>query len=211
MHRRKKAKVFMLGIMLLAIALAGCATERVIQQPEGNLEQILAGKPYVIGLGDQLSVQVWRNQELSVSVIVRPDGMISVPLVGDVAVLNKEPMKLASEIAEKLGSFIRSPEVTVIVLAPTSAVLQYQIRIAGAVNQPVSVPYQKGMTVFDVVQAAGGLSPFAAANRAVLRRKVNGKQHSYQLKLEDMFTKGQFETNFSVLPGDLISVPKAIF
>jgi len=146
----------------------------------------LDAEPYEIGVGDTISVHVWRNPELGQSIVVRPDGFISMPLMGDVEAEGKRPEDLASEISDTLGEFIRTPEVTVMVTSPVSKEFRNRIRVTGQVASPQSVAFQPGMTVLDVVLMAGGVTDFSADSRAVLHRKIN---HDLQ-------------------PGDVITVPR---
>ncbi|MCK7548621.1 XrtA/PEP-CTERM system exopolysaccharide export protein [Marinobacter koreensis] len=165
-------------------------------------------EPYLIGIGDTISIHVWRNPELSQSIVVRPDGYISMPLMGDVKADGKEPEALASEISVALGEYIRTPEVTVMVTNPSSKEFRNRVRITGQVANPQSVSFQPGMTVLDLVLMAGGVTDFAADDRAVMHRKVEGEYKSYRLDLEAMITDGDMSTNYALQPGDVISVPR---
>lgn len=168
----------------------------------------LEAEPYEIGVGDTVAIHVWRNPELGQSIVVRPDGFISMPLMGDVKAEGKEPEKLASEINETLGEFIRTPEVTVMVTNPMSKEFRNRIRVTGQVTAPQSVAFQPGMTVLDVVLMAGGVTDFSADSRAVLHRKINGEYQSFGLDLGAILTEGDMRTNHSLQPGDVISVPR---
>ena len=162
---------------------------------------------YVIGPGDQLQVFVWRNPELSTTVPVRPDGKISTPLVNDVVAVGKSPAQLSKDIEAVLGEYIRSPQVSVIVLQARSA--YSEVRVVGEVLRPQAVPYRSGMTVLDVVLAVGGLNPYAAGNRAKLIRRENGKDTEIRIKLEDLLNDGEMSQNVPVKPGDVLVVPQS--
>jgi len=168
----------------------------------------LGAEPYEIGVGDTISIHVWRNPELGQSIVVRPDGFISMPLMGDVKAEGKEPEQLAAEISDTLGEFIRTPEVTVMVTSPLSKEFRNRIRVTGQVASPQSVAFQQGMTVLDVVLMAGGVTDFAADDRAVLHRQINGEYQSFALDLEAILTDGDMSTNHRLQPGDVISVPR---
>ncbi len=168
----------------------------------------LGSEPYEIGVGDTVAVHVWRNPELGQSIVVRPDGFISLPLMGDVKAEGKRPENLASEISNTLGEFIRTPEVTVMVTSPLSKEFRNRIRITGQVASPQSVAFQPGMTVLDVVVMAGGVTDFAADSRAVLHRQTKGEYQSFGLDLGAILTDGDMRTNHSLQPGDVISVPR---
>ena len=162
---------------------------------------------YVIGPGDQLQVFVWRNPELSTTVPVRPDGKISTPLVNDVVAVGKSPAQLSKDIETVLGEYIRSPQVSVIVLQARSA--YSEVRVVGEVLRPQAVPYRSGMTVLDVVLAVGGLNPYAAGNRAKLIRRENGRDTEIRIKLEDLLNDGEMSQNVPVKPGDVLVVPQS--
>ncbi len=166
---------------------------------------------YRIGVGDTLQVNVWRNPELSAQVVVLPDGAISVPLAGDVRAAGESTTSLAEQIKAALNNFIRQPEVTVSVLNASSAEYLQRIRITGAINAPLSLPYRRGLTVLDVVLLAGGLTPFANANKSLLYREEDDELKVYPVKLEDILKKGRLETNYPLLPSDIITVPEKSF
>lgn len=165
-------------------------------------------QPYQIGVGDTISIHVWRNPELTQSIVVRPDGNISMPLMGDVQAEGLKPEELADEISAGLSEVIRSPEVTVMVNSPVSAEYRNRVRITGQVGQPISVPYRQGMTVLDLVLEAGGLSPFAAGDRAVIHRHTGEEYETFDLDLEAILEHGDMRTNYTIQPGDVVSVPR---
>lgn len=168
----------------------------------------LDSDPYEIGVGDTVSIHVWRNPELGQSIVVRPDGFISMPLMGDVKAEGKRPEQLSSEISDTLGEFIRTPEVTVMVTNPLSKEFRNRVRVTGQVASPQSVAFQPGMTVLDVILMAGGITDFAADSRSVLHRQINGEYQSFGLDLEAILTDGDMRTNHNLQPGDVISVPR---
>jgi polysaccharide biosynthesis/export protein len=162
---------------------------------------------YQIGPGDQLQVFVWRNPELVATVPVRPDGKISTPLVEDMVAVGKTPVELARDIEAVLGEYIRSPQVSVIVLSARS--IFSEVKVVGEVVKPQAVPYRKGMKVLDVVLAVGGLDKFAAGNRAKIVRTVNGKETTVLVRIEDLVEDGDMSQNIEVLPGDVLIVPQS--
>lgn len=193
-------------LIFLVSVLAACAG---IPEGENNPPAATAEpEDYRIGVGDTVSIHVWRNPELSRSVVVRPDGKISIPLMGDVDAEGMRPEALADEITTGLSEDIRSPEVTVVVDSPVSAEYRNRVRITGQVGQPISVPYRQGMTVLDLVLEAGGLTPFAAGDRAVMHRKAKEEYQSFDLDLEAILEDGDMRTNYTVQPGDVVSVPR---
>lgn len=205
------------GITLLFASvtlLAGCAGG---PSSEDDIRRALSVNTstsvdqYVLGATDVVKVSVWRNEDLSVSVPVRPDGKISVPLVGDVQASGRTPTGLADEIEERLSEYIRQPQVSIVVTSMGSHEYNDRVRVTGAVQQPVSVPHRAGMTVLDVVLGAGGATPFAALNKAMLYRKVDGEVVAIPVRLEDILNDGDVRTNYAIRPGDILSVPERSF
>ncbi len=166
---------------------------------------------YVIGVGDNVMVSVWRNPDLSITVPVRPDGKISTPLVGDIRAAGISPMQLSSALKKRLSKFIRDPQVSVIMTGLNSHEYVSRVRITGAVGGPTSVPHRMGMTVMDLILAAGGLSEFANGNRTVLYRMTAGNQETIKIKADDIWQKGKLDTNYLLRPGDVVSVPESLF
>ena len=164
---------------------------------------------YVIGPGDTLQVYVFRNPELTVTLPVRPDGKISTPLVEDMVAVGKTPSGLARDLEKALSQYVRSPQVNVIVTQPQSAFSQ--VKVVGQVLHPQSLAYREGMTVLDVVLATGGLSEFAAGNRAVLDRVVNGKEQKIKIKIDKLVNHGDMTQNLPLRPGDTIFIPQSRF
>ncbi|MBL8298386.1 MAG: polysaccharide biosynthesis/export family protein [Rhodanobacteraceae bacterium] len=164
---------------------------------------------YRIGVDDRLQVSVWRNPDLSVTVPVRPDGRISVPLVGDVLAGGRAPHEVAADIERQLAVYVRDPKVVVILTELRSHEFISRVRVTGAVRQPVSIPYRQGMTVLDAVLQAGGVSDFAAADRTRLYRKRPGsKTETLPVRLGAILRNGDLDTNVDVQPGDVITVPE---
>jgi polysaccharide export outer membrane protein len=164
---------------------------------------------YVIGPGDALQIFVWRNPELTTSVPVRPDGKISTPLVEDMPAVGKTPTQLARDIEKVLAVYVKQPQVNVIVTQPASA--YSQVKVIGQVLHASAVPYREGMTVMDAVLAVGGLTTFAAGNRAQLVRTVGGKQIELRVKLDALLNHGDMSQNLPVRPGDVLVVPESRF
>jgi polysaccharide export outer membrane protein len=168
------------------------------------------GSQYVIGPGDAIQIFVWRNPELTVSVPVRPDGKVSSPLVEDMVAAGKTPTQLARDVEIRLAEYIRTPQVSIIV---TGAVSTFsQIRVIGQVRNPQALPFREGMTILDVALAVGGLTDFAAGNRAkIMRKGPDGKDQTIKARIEDVLKKGKLSENVKLMPGDVIIVPESIF
>ncbi|MEP0355618.1 MAG: XrtA/PEP-CTERM system exopolysaccharide export protein [Paraglaciecola sp.] len=165
---------------------------------------------YLIGPGDNLSIFVWRNPDISGSFIVRPDGKVTTSLVEDIEVSGKTATMLAREIEEQLGKYINNPRVTVSVTNFTGP-LSEQVRVIGEATNPSAVSYTERMTLLDLMIAVGGLTEFADGNDAKLVRMVAGEQKSYGIRIDDLIKNGDIEENIDMLPGDIIIIPEAWF
>ena len=177
----------------------------------GNETPEIDQATYKIGPGDTLEVFVWRNPEISTSVQVRPDGMISTPLVEDMVAVGKTPSELARDMEEVLSTYIKTPSVNIIV-SGFRGVPQDLVRVVGQAQNPQSIPFREGMTVLDVMIAVGGLGEFAAGNRAKLvRRQEGGGATEYRLRLNDLLNKGDIKENVAIEPGDVIIIPESFF
>jgi polysaccharide export outer membrane protein len=165
---------------------------------------------YRIGPGDLLDVNVWHNAELSSKIPVRPDGRISLPLMGEVVAAGKTPTALALEIQQKLKAYIQDPLVTV---TPTQFVAPFarQIRVIGEAVQPKAIPYSANMTLLDVMIAVGGLTRYADGDRAVIVRVANNVQRTYHIHLDSLIRDGDVSENVAVEPGDVLIIPQRFF
>jgi polysaccharide export outer membrane protein len=145
-----------------------------------------------------------------VTVPVRPDGKVSTPLVEDLVAVGKTPSQLAREMETALADYIRSPQVNIIVVNPVSTFSQ--IKVIGEVARPQSLPYREGLTTLDVLLAVGGLTQFAAGNRAkIVRKGDDGKQVEIKVRLDALVHKGKIEENVPLKPGDVVIVPASLF
>ena len=177
--------------------------------PAAGSAQAPSSGDYLIGPGDVLNVFVWREDDLSITVPVRPDGQISTPLVEDMVAVGKTPSALARDIESVLAEFIRSPQVTVIVESFVGT-FKTQVRVLGEVASPGSYPFREGMTLMDVLTEAGGLTEFARG-KGTLRRDIDGRAQEIRLRLDRLMKKGDLEENLALQPGDVIVVPEALF
>jgi polysaccharide export outer membrane protein len=210
-------RLLKMGIAALAATalLAGCASSASGPQlPPASFVSLSdgPGEEYIIGPLDELTVFVWRNPELGAKVQVRPDGRITTPLITDMPAVGKTPTMLAEDIKLQLSQFIQEPIVSVIVNSFAGTFSQ-QVRIVGATEKPASIPYRANMTLLDAMIAVGGLSEFAAGNRAKLVRfdKISGRQQEYAIKLGDLIKRGDSRANVLLQPGDVIIIPESMF
>ena len=203
---RVAAALRALGLPLL---LAGCVSSGSVTSGAPPDAAPVADE-YQIGVDDIVQVSVWRNPELGITAPVRPDGKISVPLVGDVMAGGRTPDTVAKELQGKLAAFVIEPQVTVIITELRSHEYLSRVRVTGAVRTPVSIPYRQGMTVLDAVLAAGGVTEFAAPDRSSLHRKSGDGAQAYGVQLDNILNAGDLSTNYKVAPGDVITVPERV-
>ena len=201
------------GCAVSTLVLGGCAAGGGTELPPATFVAMQEGpgEEYVIGPLDELTIHVWRNPELGAENIqVRPDGRITIPLVKDMPAVGKTPSMLEEDIRLQLSQYIEDPLVSVIV-NEFAGTFSQQVRIVGATAQPASLPYRANMTVLDAMIAVGGLSEFAAGNRAKLIRfdKQLGRQREYALRLTDLLKRGDSKANVLLQPGDVIIIPES--
>jgi polysaccharide export outer membrane protein len=204
LKNRKMAAALMMGLMAFYSGVPASAADAVAPGAPSA-----AMPDYRIGPGDTLKVSVFQNEELTATLPVRPDGKISTPLVEDMVAVGKTPSQLARDIEVALSQYIKAPKVSVVVTVALS--VYSQVKVIGQVKSPQSLPYHDGMTVLDAVLAAGGLSQFAAGNRARLVRHDNGKQTEIDIKLDNLLNKGDTKQDLPLRPGDILVVPETRF
>ena len=195
-------------LISLALFVSACAAQN---QASSVAPASLAVAPqYVIGPEDELNVFVWQNPDLSVTVPVRPDGRISTPLVDEMTAAGKTSQELSRDIEKSLSKYVKDPLVTVTVQTFNGPYNQ-QIRIVGQAAEPKAIPYRSEMTVLDAIIAVGGMTEFAAGNRAVIVRTEDGTQQSYNVRLDDLIVGGDVSANVPLLPGDILIIPQSWF
>ena len=199
-------------LVMSACLLAGCAGEpRLPDASQTPDSPSVLVDVYKMAVGDQVQIDVWKNPELSVSAPVRPDGKISLPLAGDVMAVGKTPEQLAKDIELLLATYVKNPNVTVILTSLQGHAFLSRIRITGAVTQNISLDYHQGMTVLDAVLEAGSITEFADGNDTKLHRRIGEGDVTYDIRLKDIMQKGDMTTNVLLLPGDVITVPERLF
>jgi polysaccharide export outer membrane protein len=193
---------------LAILVVSGCASAPQLSAASAAAPS--APRDYLIGPGDTVNVTVWRNPEVSMSVAVRPDGKITTPLVEDLAASGKTPTELARDIEKALSKYIQQPVVTVIVTSFGGPYSQ-QIRVIGQAAKPQALAYRHGMSLMDVLIAVGGVTEFAAGNRANIIRNVDGKQQQLAVRLSDLIRDGDISANVPMQPGDILVIPESYF
>jgi len=157
---------------------------------------------YVIGPSDVLAVTVWKEPDLSREILVRPDGMITLPLLGDVQASGLTPLQLADQIAAKLKKYVQDPNVSVVVGAIHSKV----IYLLGEVGRKGPVEMTPGMTLLEAIASASGLTDYANAKKIYILRDKDGKHERIPVHYKEAL-KGNSEFNLVLQPGDTIVVP----
>jgi polysaccharide biosynthesis/export protein len=214
--RAFRHRKFTLALGVSAAALSACAGARparhVLPPASFVSSDDVQAEKYIIGPLDQLNIFVWRNNELGGKVQVRPDGMITTPLITDMVAAGKTPAQLADDIKAALTKYIDNPQVSVMVDGFQGTFAQ-QVRIVGATEKPASLPYRANMTLLDAMIQVGGLSQYAAGNRARLIRhdRETGAQTEYDLKIASLLKKGDTRANVRLEPGDVIIIPESMF
>ena len=164
----------------------------------------VTGEEFVIGTGDVLAINVWKETEISRSVPVRSDGRISLPLVGELQASGKTPKQLESEIKAKLKDYVSEPEVTVIV----QEIRSQKFNVLGMVMRPGSYSLTKPMTVIDAIAVAGGFRDFAKQKDIyVLRHSPDGKQTRLSFNYKDVVKGHNATQNVELESNDTIVVP----
>lgn len=194
-------------LFALGLLLPACTTPPRDSVPSMALDE---GPDYLIGPGDSVNIFVWRHPELSSTVPVRPDGKITTPLVEDVPATGKTPTQLARDMEEILSTYVRDPIVTVFVTGFRGPFDQ-RIRIVGQAVNPQAINYSEHMTLLDVMIAVGGLTDFAAGNRTVIVRSLDGETRQYRARLDDLIKRGDISANAPVYPGDIMIIPESWF
>ena len=189
--------------------MTGCQTNKL---PEATTRASLTTDvnqyQYLIVPGDNLTIFVWRNPEISGSFLVRPDGKVTTALVEDIDVSGKTPTALAREIEEALSKYINNPRVTVSVTG-FQGPLSEQVRVIGEATNPKAVNYTEHMTLLDLMIAVGGLTEFAYGDNAKLIRVVDGRKQSFEINIDELIREGDISENVDMLPGDIVIIPEA--
>ena len=196
------------GIVLAIAALAGCSSTPAY--PPAPTQTGNVNWNYLVGPGDSVQVFVWRNPEVSGTFPVRPDGKMTMNLIEDLQASGKTPTQLARDIEKTLSKYIQEPIVTVIVSGGVGPFDQ-QIRVVGEAAKPQALNYREKMSLIDLMISVGGLTNFAAGNKAYILRTTEGKQTRLGVRLEDLLKGGDISANVDMRPGDVLVVPESLF
>jgi polysaccharide biosynthesis/export protein len=206
------------SVVLAVTAITGCSNTPTYPPapmqapPPVDVQPRISGWNYLLGPGDSVSVFVWRNPEVSGSFPIRPDGKMTMNLIEDLQASGKTPTQLARDIEKALSKYIQEPIATVIVGGGIGPYNQ-QIRVLGQATQPKALGYIEGMSVVDVMIAAGGLTDFADGNKAYISRivKENGERVQLGVRLEDLLRNGDSTAAVEMRPGDVLVIPESFF
>ena len=193
----------------VASAQGNTETKQAPQSQEGGATGSLAKSAtsdpnYLIGPQDVVDINVWKEQELTRTVPVRPDGKISLPLLNDVQAAGLTPMQLAMRITANLRKYVADPQVTVVVTQINSQ----RIYILGEVNRAGAYPLLPGMTVLEALSSSGGFTIFANTKKIyVLRKAADGKQEKLPFNYKNVIHGKAPEQNIPLQAGDTIVVP----
>lgn len=187
------------------LVLIACSTRPLAPQ-----QSEVVNSDYLIGPGDSVNIIVWRNPEVSMTVSVRPDGKLTTPLVEDLPASGKTSTELARDIEKALSKFIQQPVVTVVVVGFVGPYSE-QIRVIGEAAKPQALPYRQGMSLMDVLIAVGGVTDFAAGNKASIIRMQDGKRQTLGVRLNDLLKDGDISADVAMRPGDILLIPESFF
>ena len=212
----KQMNIFITAILFIAVlvGLTACSSEPKLPPEESARENAgpsVLVKSYKMAVGDKIQISVWKSKELTLSQPIRPDGKISMPLVGDIMAAGLTPEELAAKIEAGLLSYVKAPNVTVILTSLQGHEFLSRISITGSVGKNRSMSYHQGMTVLDAILEAGSVDLYADANNTKLHRRTENGIVSYDIRLKDILEDGDMRTNVLLMPGDMITVPESYF
>jgi polysaccharide export outer membrane protein len=196
----------LLVTFLTVLACTGAASAQQAAKPAAEANKPTAEsnlEAYKIGPEDSLSITVWKNEAMSRTVQVRPDGMISMPLLDDVLAAGQTPMQLRDVLAKRLAEFIPNPDVSVIV----TDVRSFKVSVLGEVSKPGRFELKSWTTILDVIAQAGGFNQFAARSRVVVLRPTGKTMTRIPFNYNKVVSAGGEVDNFYLQPGDVVLVP----
>lgn len=208
----KKSITFITGIMFLMLAAGFAVAQQPQDKPAASAAPEMAqttkvadrSKEYVIGPDDVLSIVVWKEPDFTKTVPVRPDGMISIALVGDVKAAGLTVEQLQDSLAKQLKSYVDNPEVNVSVQEFHSK----KFNILGEVNKPGAYPLTGPTSILDAIAQAGGFKDFAKTKKIyVLRTSADGKQVKLPFNYNEVIKGNHMDMNVSLEPRDTVVVP----
>jgi polysaccharide export outer membrane protein len=195
-----------LVVMLWLVAICGC-TPPVSHLTEAEAAAAAVATPdqakYLLGPEDALEISVWKEPDLTKQLIVRPDGKITYPLIGEVQAAGLTVKQLQEEILKRLEKYVTDAHVTVILLKAQN----YKIYVTGKVNKPGDFTVGKPVNVMQAISMAGGLTPFASPGSIILLRTIGDKEEVFPFNYREVSQGQSLEQNRTLLPGDVVVVP----
>ncbi len=198
-----KCLLFLIIICGVGFFQQSIAADKTEASPPETKQEIVGDPSYIIGPMDVLEIQVWKEPDFSRQVLVRPDGKITLPLIGDILASGMNTMGLKALLSEKLEDFVSKPEVTVIVLESRSK----NFYIIGKITRPGTYPLNPDMTVLQAISVAGGLAEWADKDSIRIIRKSGGKEEILPFDYDKVITGKKLEQNILLKPNDTIIVP----
>ena len=186
-----------------ALSHESYAMEATPAAPASDGWRPLADAGYRLGAEDVMLISVWKDEHLTKEVVVRPDGMFSFPLVGDIQAEDRTVEEIRTEIVKRLTKYIPNPNVSVAV----TKILSYKVYVVGRVNKPGEYVIGHYTDVLQALSLAGGLTPFAAENDIKVIRRVKGQQQIFLFRYGDVRKGQDLEQNILLQRGDSIMVP----
>jgi polysaccharide export outer membrane protein len=197
------------GVVVVALSLAtlwGCVPPSV-QLTDAQAAAAMAAAPaqdkYLLGPEDALEISVWKEPDLTKQLVVRPDGKITYPLIGEVRASGRTVKQLQQEISKRLAKYVTDAHVTVILLKAQN----YKIYVTGKVNKPGEFVVGKPVNVMQAISMAGGLTPFASPGSIRVLRTVGDKEEVFPFSYKDVAQGLMVEENRTLMPGDVVVVP----
>lgn len=186
----------------LLLWLGGCSAFESSNKA-GAMSATGSGVEYLLGAEDVLLIAVWKDEHLTKEVVVRPDGFVSFPLVGEVQAAGRTVEEVRADIAKRLAKYIPNPNVSVAAMK----VLSYRIYVLGRVNKPGEFLIGHTTDVLQALSLAGGLTPFASENDIRIIRRINGEQQVIPVPYGDLKRGKSLERNALLQRGDVVMVP----
>jgi polysaccharide biosynthesis/export protein len=195
----------MVPVSLCLAVLVGCSPRFAPSNPQAEAALVAhtAQENYKLGPEDNLEISVWKEPELTKQLVVRPDGKISYPLVGEIQAAGLTVKQLQDEISKRMAKYVTDANVTVI-LTKTQ---YYKIFVTGKVNSPGNFIVGRPTDVLQAISMAGGLTPFASPASIVVIRRVGGEDEVYPFNYNQVVKGTSLEQNRTLLPGDVVVVP----
>jgi polysaccharide biosynthesis/export protein len=195
-----------LAVALSLVMMCGCVPP-ASHLAEAQAAAATVGAPdqdkYLLGPEDAVEISVWKEPDLTKQLVVRPDGKITYPLIGEVQASGRAVKELQADILKRLEKYVTDAHVTVILLKAQN----YKVYVTGKVNKPGEFVIGKPVNVLQAISMAGGLTPFASPGSIMVLRNVSGKEEVFPFNYKDV-ARGQFlEQNRMLLPGDVVVVP----